>query len=143
MIGANKLPSVICLVLAMSMVYVLFRIKRMEESMSVLRQHQTCQLSVEDVQQIMQKDESAAGGAEAQHKEEEETNTSGAEETPSQTDIADKPAQAAQSEATAQSEAAAQAAKAAQAQTSQAQTSQAQTSQALHASVPAVPVAAN
>ena len=49
-------PTVISLVLAMSMVYVLFRIKKMEASVTQLQQHQAVQLSVDDVQRLMQDD---------------------------------------------------------------------------------------
>ena len=49
-------PTVISLVLAMSMVYILFRIKKMEASVTQLQQHQAVQLSVDDVQRIVKDD---------------------------------------------------------------------------------------
>ena len=50
---SKSLPHVVSLVLAVSMVYILFRIKKMEESVLVMRQQQGMQLSIDDVQSIL------------------------------------------------------------------------------------------
>ena len=50
------MPTVISLVLAMSMVYIIFRIKKMEASVTQIQQHQAMHISVDDVHRIVQED---------------------------------------------------------------------------------------
>ena len=54
------MPTVISLVLAMSMVCVIFRIKKVEDGTTQIRQQQAMHISIDDVHRIVQEDQSSS-----------------------------------------------------------------------------------